>query len=443
MPFNKSHIKDILDSLGEGVYTVDKDFKITFLNRAAEKITGFQRDTVIGKFCKQVFQSDLCIDCPISKILKSGKNLYDLPANIRNKDGDKFSVRINAALLRKDENQEPIGGVVSFRDLSELDIVKSRLQSKNIFYNMLGRSKAMHEIFRLIEQISESKASVLIQGESGTGKEMVAEAIHATSLRKKNALIKVNCAVFPPLLLASELFGHVKGAFTGAIKDRKGRFEIAHRGSLFLDEIGEMPPEMQAQLLRVLEEGTFEQIGSSVTRKVDVRIIAATNTNLKKVISQGRFREDLFYRFNVIPIIIPPLRERPEDLPFLIQHFVKKHSILAKKSIDEIEHATMDLLLSYPWPGNVRELENSIEYAIARAKEPIIKTEILPPTLRKPSLPLPNASGTSSNNHTSDFHKRLHHLLEKHHWNRTLVAKELAISRTTLWRIMKKLRARS
>ncbi len=269
---------------------------------------------------------------------------------------------------------------------------------------------------------------------------MVANAVQATSLRKDKAYIKVNCSVFPPQLLASELFGHVRGAFTGAIKDRIGRFEMANQGTLFLDEVAEMPLEMQLQLLRVLQEGTFERVGESLTRKVDVRIIAATNTNLKAAITSGKFREDLFYRLNVIPLGVPPLRERPEDIPLLVEHFLKKFSLLNKKSIQEIVDAAIDLLMKYHWPGNVRELENALEYAIARTKGKTIKVNVLPPAIRQQSLQS-NFAATKDVPLTikNEEYQQLLNLLEKHHWNRSKVARALNIGRTTLWRRMKAL----
>ena len=445
MPFDKSLTNDILDSLGEGLFTVDKNFKINFFNRAAEKITGYQREEVLGKYCKQIFRSKLCVEkCPIAQVLEMGKTHFDVSSKIVNKYGQKVPVRLSAAVLRNNHSEEPIGGVISFRDLSELQLLSEKIRNEDSFYGIVGTSKALQEIFMLIEEIADSDASVLIQGESGTGKEMAANAIFATSLRKDKPYIKLNCSVFPPQLLASELFGHVRGAFTGAIKNRVGRFEMANRGTIFLDEIAEMPAQMQVQLLRVLQEGTFERVGESVTRKTDVRVLAATNKNILISIETGSFREDLYYRLNVIPIEIPPLRERPEDIPKLIEYFLKKFSLLSNKTISEIENGAMDLLLNYSWPGNVRELENSLEYAFARTKENTIKTNVLPPIIRMQSgkqkvwKSQTMASHLSSKNNKDE--DELINLLEKYHWNRSKVAKELGIGRTTLWRRMKGLK---
>ena len=343
---------------------------------------------------------------------------------------------MNVSVLKNNEN-EPVGGVISFRDISELEIFREKHITKNQFHGVVGHSKAMQEIFQLIEEISDSDASVLIQGDSGTGKEMIANAIQATSLRKDKPFIKVNCSVFSPQLLASELFGHVKGAFTGAIKDRPGRFEVADGGTLFLDEVCEMPLQTQLQLLRVLQEGTFERVGESVTRTVDVRVIAASNKNIKETISQGNFREDLYYRLNVIPIEIPPIDQRKEDIPHLVQHFIKKYSLSYNKNIQDVEDDALDYLVDYPWPGNVRELENALEYAFARSKDKnIIEVCKLPPNIREKVSPIVRQNKTYP---TKDEAAKINQLLEKNHWNKTKVAKELGIGRSTLWRRLKEL----
>ncbi len=425
----------ILDSLGEGVFTVDKDFRIQFFNRAAERITGYKREEVIGRICKQVFRSSICpAGCPITKVLESGRNLHDMDAQICQRKGKLVHVKLNAAILR-DRGEEPIGGVISFRDLSDLELLKKNLARETQFCGIVGHSKAMQEIFQLIQEIADSDATVLIQGESGTGKEMIANAIQQTSTRKDKPYVKINCSVFPPHLLASELFGHVKGAFTGAIKDRPGRFEVADGGTLFLDEVAEMPLQMQLQLLRVLQEGTFERIGESITRKVDVRVIAATNVEIEQALREGKFREDLYYRLNVIPIEVPPLRERKEDIPHLVRHFIRKFSLVSKKRIYDIADEAMDLLLQYPWPGNVRELENAIEYAFARSTEGVIQANKLPLAVREYRSPKKAVIPVVH----SDEARSLLALLEKHQWNRTRVARELGIGRTTLWRKMRKL----
>ena len=437
MPLHESLTDDILDSIGEGLFTVGKDFRINYFNRAAERITGHKREEVIGRFCKHVFKADRCFkQCPIAQVLETGKNIYDWESSIRNKNGTMTPIKLNAAVLKNDGN-EPIGGVISFRDISDLMSIKRILGAQSQFHGMVAHSKGMREIFQLIEEISDSDATVLIQGESGTGKEIVANAIQELSLRSHKPFVKVNCSVFSPQLLASELFGHVKGAFTGAIKDRPGRFEVADKGTIFLDEVAEMPLQMQLQLLRVLQEGTFERVGESMTRKVDVRVIAATNKDLKQALQEGNFREDLYYRLNVIPIEVPPLRDRPDDIPFLVKHFIAKFSIIYKKEIQDVEDKALDIIVAHPWPGNVRELENAIEYAFARTKDQnIIQACKLPPTIRED---IACYESTIKSPVVIKKDDDLVGLLQKHQWNKTRVAKELGIGRSTLWRRLKKM----
>ena len=432
----QSLTKDILDSIGEGLFTVNKDFKINYFNSAAEKITGYRKEEALGRFCKHLFKSNKCFThCPIAQILESGKNIYDVESQIRNKNGSSIPIKLNAAVLRSNGN-EPVGGVISFRDISDLEFIRKSYAIKNQYMGIIGHSKKMQEIFELIEEISDSDATVLVQGPSGTGKEIIANAIQASSLRNNKPFIKVNCSVFSPQLLASELFGHVKGAFTGAIKDRPGRFKMADTGTLFLDEVGEMPLQMQLQLLRVLQEGTFERVGESVTRQVDVRVIAATNKNLQKSIKDGSFRDDLFYRLNVIPIEVPPLRDHSEDIPYLVKHFIQKFSLIYKKEIDDIEDQALEQLINYSWPGNIREMENAIEYAFARSKDlKIIKICKLPQPIRESIPCFENQSAKLSSNNENLV---LNELLHKHQWNKTKVAEELGIGRTTLWRKLKK-----
>lgn len=433
----KKFNEEILNSLAEGVLTVDKNFKISFFNRAAESITGFDKDEVIGQFCKYVFKCELCqTQCPIGLVLESGNDIYEYNSSIEVKAGSRKPIRLNAAIL-KNSDDEPVGGVISFRDLSELMKLRRDTISPSNYFGIIGHSKSMQEIFSLIQEIAESDATVLIQGESGTGKELVANAIQATSLRKGKQFLKVNCSVFPQNLLASELFGHVKGAFTDAFKDRPGRFELADGGTLFLDEVAEMPLQTQIQLLRILQEGTFERVGESVTRNTDVRVIAATNINIKKALEDSKLREDLFYRLNVIPIHVPSLRDRREDIPYLIKYFIEDYSKIYKKEINDIDDDALEVFLNYSWPGNVRELENAIEYLIVRSKDnKNIAYNSLPTSFKNNiNISQIDAVRESRNDNTSQLVK----LLEKHHWNKTKVAQELGIGRTTLWRMLKNL----
>lgn len=436
MPLAYTHPAQILDSLSEGVFTINQDFKITFFNSAAERIMGYQRGEVLYKYCRNIFSTQSCFDsCPISLVLESGKNVYDFKTQFTHKNGERIRVRLNAAMLYNSEG-EMVGSVISFQDVEELESLRERIKSANEFHGMIGQSPGMREVFTLIEEISESDAAVLIQGESGTGKEMVANAIQETSNRKKGPYVKVNCAIFPPQLLASELFGHVKGAFTDAIRDREGRFQTADSGTLFLDEIGEMPLQMQLQLLRVLQEGTFERVGESTSIRADVRVIAASNKDLKTAIRHKTFREDLYYRLNVIPIYIPPLRERREDIPFLIDYFLKKFSFIYERDIYEIDDHAMDVLYRYHWPGNIREMENAIEYAFARSSRnaSTVTVERLPADIRNKQSTLDSKSVAPSPDEETDA---ILELLEKYHWNKSKVSEVMGIGRTTLWRKMK------
>jgi PAS domain S-box-containing protein len=427
----------ILNSLAEGVITVDKEFRITFINEAASLMTGFYKDEVIGKICKNVFKSEDCYDnCPIVRILKFGKSIFDFDSQIECKDSTPIPIRLNAALL-KDDSDNPCGGVITFRDLSVLKKIEEILKDESNFQGMISNSKSMKEIFNLIEQISDSDAPVLITGETGTGKELIANAIQNLSKRNKNKYIKVNCSVIPHNLLASELFGHTKGAFTDAQKERVGRFELANKGTIFLDEIGEMPLQMQPQILRVLQDGTFERLGESITKSVDVRIITATNINLEKAIAEGRFREDLFYRLNVIHINLPPLKKRVEDIPFLANHFLNKYTLIYKKHIPHIDDECIEQLIKWHWPGNIRELENAIEYAVIRNKpDKNLYICALPAKIRE-NIFCNSKNNTLTNAQIPFENTSLIELLNQHKWNKTKVAQILGVDRTTLWRKLK------
>lgn len=427
----------ILNSLAEGVITVDKEFKITFINEAASLMTGFTKDEVIGKVCKNVFKSEYCSEnCPIARILKFGKSIFDYDSQIECKNEIPIPIRLNAALL-KDEFDNPSGGVITFRDLSILKKIEGMLKQESNFHGMISNSRSMKEIFTLIEQISDSDAPVLITGETGTGKELVANAIQTLSKRKNKKYVKVNCSVIPDNLLASELFGHSKGAFTDAQKERVGRFELADGGTIFLDEIGEMPLSMQPQILRVVQDGTFEKLGESITKSVDVRIITATNTILEKAIAEGKFREDLFYRLNVIHIDLPPLRKRLDDIPLLANHFLKKFTLIYKKNIPYIEDECIEHLISWQWPGNVRELENSIEYAVIRNKPDKSLCICAFPAKIRENIFCSQRSNALPDTPVPFENASLLELLNQHKWNKTKVAKILGIDRTTLWRKLK------
>lgn len=433
--------EEILNSLVEGVMTIDKEFKINFINRAAEKLTGLINDDVIGKQCNEICKLEFCeTECPISIVLKNGKPINDFNSKITSPNGVILPVKLNASVITN-ETKEPVGGVLSFRKSDQIYGSSNLTHGSSHFYGVVGKSRSMQNIYTLISEISHTSAPVLIYGETGVGKEVIADAIHKTSKRADKNFVKINCAVLPPNLLASELFGHVKGAFTDALKDRTGRFELADGGTIFLDEVSEMSLNMQTQLLRVLQEGTFEKIGDSNTIKVDVRIIASSNRLLEKEIEKKNFREDLFYRLNVIPLFIPPLRERKEDIPHLINYFIRKYSSIYNKNVETIDDDALDSLIKYDWPGNVRELENTIEFAFIRSKKnKSICICGLPPKIRGEIEC--NGEERSYIHHKIDPQK-LMQLLEEYNGNKTKVAKILGVNRTTIWRALKKMETTS
>ena len=428
---------EILDSLSEGVITLDKEFKIKFINLAAQRITGLQKDQIFGKLCKAVFKPDFCkVQCPISRVLQSGNSIFNFDTKIITYDQKELSVKINATIL-DDENKKPVGAVISFKDTSQIEDLDKILREDSDYLGIVGKSSSMLEIYKLINEIADSDAPVLIQGETGTGKELIANAIQETSKRRKNPFLKINCAVFPQDLLASELFGHTKGAFTSADKDRIGRFELAKTGTIFLDEISEMPLHMQTHLLRILQDGTFERVGDSITRYTDVRIIAATNKDVDTAISENEFRKDLFFRINVIPINLPPLRQRKEDIPLLVNHFIKKFTLLYKKPILGIEKDALDILTKYNWPGNIRQLENAIEYAFVRSHNKINICRCCLPVFLIPPDECTNEDINNIHHHTYISPDILLKLLNENGWNRSKVADILGVNRSTIWRKIK------
>ena len=427
---------EILDSLSEGVITLDKELKISFVNLAAQRITGLDTNEISGKLCKTVFRCEFCkTGCPICRMLETGNSIFNFDTKINTKENKEIEIKINATIL-KDENTKPVGAVISFKDLSNVKNLEKILNENSDFYGIIGKSEQMKEIYKLIIEISDSDAPVLIQGETGTGKELVANAINATSKRKRNPFLKINCAVFPQDLLASELFGHIKGAFTSAETNRVGRFELANTGTIFLDEISEMPIQMQAHLLRILQDGTFERIGDSKTRSTDVRIIAATNQNVEQAILDNKLREDLFFRINVVPITVPPLRKRKEDIPLLVNHFIRKFSISYNKSIIDIDKEALNLLINYDWPGNIRQLENAIEYAFVRSHSNLNICECSLPSYLRGSIKCDNYEYSVKHRNYISVGKLLK-LLDDNGWNRSKVADILGVNRTTIWRKIK------
>jgi PAS domain S-box-containing protein len=435
----KAKLESIVNSIGEGVFTIDKEWRITSFNRSAEMITGFSREEVLGKECRSVFRSLLCQDrCPMEHALSCGKSVYDMELTITTKENKLLPILANSAPLF-DKNGEVVGGVETFRDISQLEWMKQEIERRYDRSNIIGVSHSMKELFQKIENLSKTDSTVLIQGESGTGKELIARAIHYKSNRKDYPFVGVNCSALSEGLLESELFGHVKGAFTGAIRDKVGRFELAHKGTLFLDEIGEIGPSIQVKLLRVLEEREFQRVGGTKDIKVDIRLIAATNKNLLEEVKKGRFRSDLYYRLNVITLNVPPLRERREDIPPLVEHFIEKFNNQMGKGIRGISRDALQCLMDYSWPGNVRELENAIEHAFVHSKGVTILLKDLPYHV-KGEIPDTSEIERYPRHMAMDAFERqlIIKNLEEAKWKKSLAAKKLGMSPVTLWRKMKK-----
>jgi PAS domain S-box-containing protein len=434
----KSKLETILDSIAEGVFTIDTDWRINSFNAAAERITGFTRGEAIGKFCYDIFGGDMCRkNCAIAQSLDTGEPVGDCEVNITSKYGRRIPIRVSASVLVNDDGQI-VGAVESFRDLSEIKRLTAEVLDRYEFSNIIGKSRDMQRIFDLIKDLADTDANVLIQGESGTGKDLIARAIHYNSLRKDKPFIAVSCAALAENLLESELFGHVKGAFSGAVMNKAGRFEIADRGTLFLDEIGEISPDIQVKLLRVLETQEFERVGSIQTIKVDVRLIAATNRDLKKAMEKGEFREDLFYRLNVVPITIPPLRERSEDIPLLVEHFINVFNEKTGKNVISVSPKAMDLLLDHKWQGNVRELENAIEHAFVHCRSTTILPEHLPDSINQSRTAASEFSILGEDPLAEAEKQVILKVLEESNWDQSVAMNRLNISRTTLWRKMRK-----
>ena len=432
----------ILDSIADGVFTVDQQGRITSFNKAAERITGFSKENAIGQYCHEIFRANTCFEaCPLKHTAETAENIVNLEVNILNRENKEVPISISTAVVR-DKEGKIVGAVETFRDLSLIKELHKEIHRQYLFQDILGRSKPMLKLFRILPDIAQSDATVLIEGDSGTGKELFATAVHNLSSRKDKPLIKVNCAALPETLLESELFGYKKGAFTDAKTDKPGRFRQANGGTIFLDEIGDMSKGTQVKLLRVLEQKEYEPLGSNKTERVDVRIIAATNRDLMEMMHRREFREDLFFRINVIRLTIPPLRERREDIPLLLDHFLERINLKQSKQIKKVSSPALKTLFDYDFPGNVRELENIIEHAAILTKGIEIQSRHLPSYLRRrhelsPALPsIPEGEDMSVlDNVERDLIVRA---LERHRGRTAAAARELGVHRSTLWRKIKR-----
>lgn len=428
----------ILNSIVDGVFTVDREWRITFFNRAAEIITRVPRQEAIGKRCSDVLRASICEgECALRKTMKTGIPVVCRPIYIIDARGKKVPVSISTALL-KDEAGKVIGGVETFRDLSLVEELRKELHGRHIFADIISCNKNMLKLFEIIPEVARSGSTVLLEGESGTGKDLFARAIHNLSPRKKGPMITINCGALPDSLLESELFGYKAGAFTDARKDKPGRFTLAEGGTIFLDEIGDVSPALQVKLLRVLEEKEYEPLGSTNSKKADVRVIAASNKNIFKMVNNGLFREDLYYRINIVKIFIPPLRDRREDIPHLLEYFIERFNRLRGKNLVGISDRSLDILMKHDYPGNVRELENIVEHAFILCRKGLIRPDHLPEYLRRRDREshLVSAGPLSFKELEADFIRKS---LERNNWNRQATARELKIHKTTLYRKIKAL----
>jgi len=428
----------ILESINEGVFTVDLNWRITSFNQAAERITGITQRDALGRPCCEVFRASICENaCALRRTLSSGKPIVNTTAHIVNHTGQRIPIRISTALLRGRDGAV-IGGVETFQDLSQIEQLQKELESRYTFEDIVGRSPAMMNLFQILPQIADSDSTVLIEGASGTGKELFARAIHNLSRRKKKRFVAINCAALPDTLLESELFGHKAGAFTDARRDKPGRFALADGGTIFLDEIGDISPAMQVRLLRVLQERCIEPLGSLESVKVNVRVLAATNKDLAKLVRTDKFREDLFYRIRVVSLKLPHLRQRREDIPLLIDRLVAKFNRLQGKDIAGVSNDVLARLMEHDYPGNVRELENIIEQAFVLCRGGLIELQHLPPELRP--VETQRAEGYSGPTTLASMERLLvAEALRRHRGNRKRAAQDLGIDTSTLYRKLKSL----
>jgi transcriptional regulator with PAS, ATPase and Fis domain len=435
-------LETVFEALGRALIVLNEDFRIIRVSQTVDEITfkGAAAEA-IGKPIEELVGAKLFGPSDsLRDSLTKGRREEGRRAFLRCGEGSARLVSLTAAVIPRHVSNhcDPRAYYLIVLRPAEDDV--SFLQTAIASHGLIARSPAMLRIVHLVESLSRSDATVLITGESGTGKEVLARALHAHSPRSAGPLIAVNCAALPGELLESELFGHVRGAFTGAVKDRVGRFELANGGTIFLDEIGDMPVHLQAKLLRVIQERKFERVGDSVSRTVDARIIAATNSDLQEAIAHGRFREDLYYRLRVVPVRIPPLRERPEDIALIAPHLLAHIGGRMGRSL-RLSPDTLEVLERYPWPGNVRELENTLEYAVTLCAGQTIQIEDLPPELLT-EMSKSRATHTATGPAVADGDpdkKMVVEALSANRWNRSLAAKALGISRSTLWRRMHEL----
>ena len=438
-PDNPAITDSILESISDGVFTVDEAWKVTSFNRAAEEITGIPREEALGKRCWEVFRASMCeMDCALKHTMDTGKRVINRSCYIIDASGQRIPISVSTALLRDAEGQV-IGGAETFRDLSLVEELRKEITGRFQIGDMVSRSALMRRLFDVLPQIAASESSVLIQGETGTGKELLARAIHGMSRRAEGPFVAVNCGALPDTLLESELFGYKAGAFTGADKDKPGRFAAAEGGTLFLDEIGDITPALQVRLLRVLQEHVYEPLGSNTPVRTDVRVITAGNKDLAELVEAGSFRRDLYYRINVVRLELPPLRKRKEDVPLLVEHFIARFNRVQNRDIQGVTSAAMAVLMAHDYPGNIRELENIIEHAfVLCAANKDIDIPCLPDYLARRAHPDTGPVPIGDARKALEAQLILE-TLERNHGNRQAAARELGMHKSTLFRKMRAL----
>jgi len=432
----QEHYQIILDSIADGVFTVDLDLSIMSFNRAAEEITGIPREEAIGRPCFEVLRASVCeTGCILRQTIKTERPIVNMPVYIIRADKKRIPVSASTTLL-KDSQGRLIGGVETFRDLTVVNRLRKALLKQHSFEDIISKNGKMLKIFSILPQIAESNSTVLIEGASGTGKELLARAIHNNSLKNKGPFIAVNCGALPDTLCESELFGYKAGAFTDAKKDKPGRFALAQNGTIFLDEIGDISQATQIRLLRVLEEKVYEPLGSTKTVKTNARVIAATHQKMEKLVQEGKFREDLYFRIDVIRLWLPTLSERKEDVPLLVDHFIERFNHLTGRKIMGLSQKAMAALMLYDWPGNIRELENAIEHAFVLCLGDLIRLQHLPDRLipEESSMLVP----TGLTLREIERHS-IQQALQRNQWKRMATASELGIDKNTLRRKIKRL----
>jgi len=428
----------ILESIADGVFTIDQDWRVTSFNRAAEEITGIRREEALGQPCKDVLKADVCENgCALRQTMTTGQPVINKPVHIVDAQGRRKSITISSALL-KDREGQIIGGVETFRDMTVVEELRKQLRKQYCCEDIISRSHNVQQLFDVLPRVAESDCMVLIEGETGTGKELFARALHSLSPRQENPFVAVNCSALPDTLLESELFGYKAGAFTDAKQDKPGRFALAQGGTLFLDEIGDVSPAVQVRLLRVLQDKTYEPVGGIETIEADVRVVTATNRNLAELVEKGAFRKDLFYRINVVKFELPPLRQRKEDIPLLVDHFISRFNALYGKEICCVSNDALAELLSHDFPGNIRELENIIEHCFVLCHGQLIERSDLPDSVRRPEHR--GGEDLQEIKTLRQMEKMMiEQSLRRHEGNRAAAARELGINPSTLFRKLRSL----